>query len=50
MGGFLLVDIRQFVVRHRIWLVAAVFEVEGHIKKADDLFVGVNCDFKDHNS
>ena len=42
----LLVDIRQFVIRLHKWLVAPVCEVEGHIKKVDDLFVSFDCDFK----
>ena len=39
-------DIRQFVIRLHKWLVAPVCEVEGHIKKVDDLFVSFDCDFK----
>lgn len=42
----LLMEIWQFVVKFHIWLVAAFCEVEGHIKKVDDLFVSINCDFK----
>ena len=38
----LLVDIRQFVIRLHVWLVAPVCEVEGHIKKVDDVFVSFN--------
>ena len=41
----LLVDIGQFI-RLREWLVAPVCEVEGHIKKVDDLFVSFDCDLK----
>ena len=42
----LLVDIGQFIIRLHEWLVAPVCEVEGHIKKVDDLFVSFDCDFK----
>ena len=42
----LLVDIGQFIIRLHEWLVAPVCEVEGHIKKVDDLFVSFHCDFK----
>ena len=42
----LLVDIRQFVIRLLKCLVAPVCEVEGHIKKVDDLFISFCCDFK----
>ena len=34
-----MVDIGQFIIRLHEWLVAPVCEVEGHIKKVDDLFV-----------
>ena len=39
-------DIGQFIIRLHEWLVAPVCEVEGHIKKVDDLFVSFDCDFK----
>ena len=47
-GGWLLCwwTLRQFVIRLHKWLVAPVCEVEGHIKKVDDLFVSFDCDFK----
>ena len=45
-GGLLLLDIQQLVIGLYIWLVAAVCEIEGHIKKVDDLFVSINCYFK----
>ena len=45
----LLVDIGQFIIRLREWLVAPVCEVEGHIKKVDDLFVLFDCDFKSNS-
>ena len=41
-----LVDIGQFIIRLHEWLVAPVCEVEGHIKKVDDLLVSFDCDFK----
>ena len=45
----LLVDIGQFIIRLHEWLVAPVCEVEGHIKKVDDLFVLFDCDFKSNS-
>ena len=39
-------DVRQLVIRFHVWLVAAVCEVEGYIKKVDDLLVCLNCDLK----
>ena len=42
----LLVDIGQFIIRLHEWLVAPVCEVEGHIKKVDDLFVSFDCDLR----
>ena len=39
-------DIRQFVIRLHEWLVAPVCEVEGQIKRVDDLFVSFDCAFK----
>ena len=42
----LLVDIGQFIIRLHEWLVAPICEVEGHIKKVEDLFVSFDCDFK----
>ena len=41
-----LVDIGQFIIRLHEWLVATVCEVEGDIKKVDDVFVSFDCDFK----
>ena len=43
----LLVDIGTFIISLHEWLVAPVCEVEGHIKKVDDLLVSFDCDFKD---
>ena len=42
-------DIGQFIIRLHEWLVAPVCEVEGHIKKVDDLFVRFHCDFKNNS-
>ena len=42
-------DIGQFIIRLREWLVAPVCEMEGHIKKVDDLFVRFDCDFKSNS-
>ena len=45
-GGCSVGGQRQFIIRLHEWLVAPVCEVEGHIKKVDDLFVSFDCDFK----
>ena len=42
-------DIGQFIIRLREWLVATVCEDESHIKKVDDLFVRFHCDFKNNS-
>ena len=42
----LLVDIGQFIIRFHKWLVAPICEVEGQIKKVDDLFVIFDCYFR----
>ena len=39
-------DIRQLVIGLYTWLVASVCEIEGHIKKVDDLFVSINSYLK----
>ena len=44
-GGCSVGGHRQFIIRLHEWLVAPVCEVEGHIKKVDDLYVSFVCDF-----
>ena len=39
-------DVQYFVIGLHVWLVASICEVEGFVKKVNNLFVSIDCDLK----